>query len=736
MLDPEGHILRFNAACERTTGYRFDEVRGRSIWDFLLPEETTAVREVFDTLHDGAARNQHVNYWVTRDGERRLIAWSNSAVTDSAGRVSHILGTGIDITERMAAENALEQSEAELSAILNAAVDAIITITEDGTIRSVNRATARLFGYDMAEMVGENVKLLMPQPDRDRHDGFLRRYLETGDKRIIGIGREVMAERKDGSRFPVQLSISEAIFGARRLFTGIVHDISLRKEAEALNLRLGRIVEASVNEVLVFDSESLRFVQANQAAIRSLGYSLDELVRLTPSDIEPDLDPAALAARLDPLRTGALEQAVFETRHRRKSGETYEVRVQLQLVRTEAPPLFIAVVENVTEVKAREAQLQQAMKMEAVGQLTGGVAHDFNNLLTVILGNLEMLEIRMTADETTGGLLKEAQEAAELGAELTGRLLAFARRQPLAPKVIDVNALVLEMSELLRRTLGEAIQINTALANGLPQTCVDPGQLQNALLNLAINARDAMSGAGSLTIETRAAILDETYTLAHPDVPPGSYVELSVSDSGCGMAPDVQARAFEPFFTTKQSASGTGLGLSMVYGFAKQSKGHVRLYSELGTGTTVSLYLPPAETVAETEAPGLDLSDDLQGRGETVLVVEDDERVRRTSVARLEQLGYRVLQADRGEAALRILAEAGRIDLLFTDVIMPGDMNGPELAEEVLRRAPGTRVLFTTGFAEAAVLGQEGPAQPGQEILRKPYRLTDLAGRVRTILDA
>jgi two-component system CheB/CheR fusion protein len=372
--------------------------------------------------------------------------------------------------------------------------------------------------------------------------------------------------------------------------------------------------------------------------------------------------------------------------------------------------------------------------MDVLGQLTGGVAHDFNNLLTVITGNLELLEARIRQDDQRQ-LIGEAQEAAELGADLTKQLLAFARRQPLEPKVIDLNEHMIGMSDWLRRTLGEAIQIKTVLADDLNKTLVDPGQVENAVLNLAINARDAMPNGGLLTIETANRELDQAYAASQTDVSPGNYVVLSLADNGNGMSREIQERIFEPFFTTKEEKSGAGLGMSMVYGFTKQSGGHVAVRSEPGEGTTVDLYLPSASVNGEAEEASDTPAKMPVTRGETVLVVEDDPRVRRVTVRRLTDLGFTVLEAENGEAALEVLEREQNIDLLFSDLLMPGGMSGGDLARETLRLRPEIKILLTSGYPSDAAV-QKGWLDEGAQLLIKPYSRTELIESIRNILDA
>ena len=756
-------------------------------------------------------------------------------------------------------EATVAQVRAKLRAILDSAVDGIVTIDEHGAIQDINPAVSRLFGYNTEELAGQNVKLLMPEPYRGDHDGYLQNYLSSGRKKIIGIGREVVGRRKDGSTFPMHLSVSEFLLEGRRLFAGIVHDLSERKKAEALGARMGRIIEGSLNEVFLFDPDSLKFIQVNRSARDNLGYTREELLEMTPVDIKPEFSPESFKGLIQPLRDGEKAQIQFDTIHQRKDGTIYPTEVHLQLSREETPPIFVAIIQDRTERKqsqetlllreraieaiesgilitdARQSggpiiycnpaitrmtgytaeeliglnprilqgedrgqpeleiirtamaqnkpanvilrnyrkdgtqflvnvqispvrndtgavthhvgvqvdvtgrkiaedKLRYSQRMDAVGQLTGGVAHDFNNLLTVISGNLEMLEPKIT-DERQRIMVEQAQEATDLGATLTNRLLAFARRQSLEPREVNVNELVLSMTELLRRTIGEAIKISTVLENQLWPSQADPGQLENAIVNLAINARDAMPDGGILTIETANKDLDTSESEPRPDIGPGRYIVLSVSDTGTGMDEETKERAFDPFFTTKEAGAGTGLGLSMIYGFAKQSGGHLAIYSELGYGTTVSLYLPrlegdksKAEVAADTVAPS-------QATGEAILVVEDNERVRQVSVMRLEDLGYTVLEADCGQAALDLLATGQHVDLLFTDIVMPGGMNGRELAEAVQNVDPGVKVLFTSGYAEAGAVGSS-LLEAGALLIRKPYKTAELAAKVREALTA
>lgn len=487
-------------------------------------------------------------------------------------------------------------------------VDGLIVIDEVGIIHYVNPACTVLFNYPREELIGQNVKMLMPSPFREHHDAYLTRHRETGVKRIIGIGRELQGLKSDGTVFPMYLSVGQARTGDQGIFVGIIYDL--------------------------------------------------------------------------------------------------------------------------TEKKRAEETILHHQKLDAIGQLSGGIAHDFNNILSVIGGNLEMIA---AGDLPPAGrrAVARAQEAAARAARITQRLLAFARKQPLNQQVIDVNKALGDMAEMLQRAIGEAVAVEMHLAPEAGQVNTDIDQFETAILNLAVNARDAMPSGGQLTIEAERVTIDEQ---RHGDegTPPGDYTCVSISDTGTGMAPEVRARAIEPFFTTKDVGSGTGLGLSMVYGFVKQSGGHIKVYSELGHGTSVKLYLPratrPGEVVHAAPGPAVPISG-----GETILVVEDNTDLRAITVRQLADLGYRTLEADTARAALTMLAAHDEIDLVFSDIIMPGGMTGTELAQQTRQLYPKVAILLTSGYtARGMASGSDGV--DGFDLLMKPFRKADLGRRLRDIL--
>jgi PAS domain S-box-containing protein len=495
------------------------------------------------------------------------------------------------------------------------------------------------------------------------------------------------------------------------------------------------IVDTALDAFVQMD-ESGRIVDWNSQAETIFGWSRAEAVGQVLGDlIVPEqhraLHKAGLARFLLSGESKMLGQR-FEIEALRRDGRELKVELSVTALRRRSGYLFNGFMRDLTEKVAADAQLRQAQKMDAVGQLTGGVAHDFNNILTVITGTIEILAEAVADRPQLAAIAKMIDEAAQRGADLTQHLLAFARKQPLQPKETDINALIVETAKLLRPTLGEHVEIESMLEGDAWPALVDQNQLTTALLNLAINARDAMPKGGKLTLETGNVHLDESYASANSDVPVGPYVMIAVSDTGCGIPAAIRDKVFEPFFTTKGVGKGTGLGLSMVYGFVKQSGGHIRIYSEDGQGTTIKLYLPRAvgyiPQVADVPlAP-------VGGGEERILVVEDDALVRDYVVAQLRSLGYSTLTAKNATEALAVLDGDSAIDLLFTDVIMPGAMNGRQLADEAVKRRPSLRVLFTSGYTENAIV-HHGRLDPGVLLLPKPYRKSDLARMVRMAMD-
>lgn len=617
LLDADGCILSWNHGAEHLSGYLAHEVIGRHFSCIYPPDDVATGNPARDLEAARMGQREDVSERVRKNGSRFLAHTVTTMINDpdhallGFGQVIH------DITASTAAATVAKVTETRLrsliATVLDTVVDGLITIDRYGVVQSYNRACTTLFGYTPEEIVGQNVRVLMPEPYHSEHDRYLSAYVETNVPRIIGIGREVMGRRKDGSTFPMELAVGESLQGGNHAFVGIVRDLTERREADT-----------------------------------------------------------------------------------------------------------------------QREQLRQSQKMEAVGQLTGGLAHDFNNLLAIIIGNLDMLREIRAEDHVTNELVRDALESALRGADLTRRLLAFARRQPLQPERANINEVVGAIVRLLTRTLGENISIEMALSPSVWPVLIDRAQFEAAIANLATNARDAMPRGGSLTIATSNGSLDEAYAAVHADVMPGQYVVVEISDSGTGMPADVLTRIFEPFFTTKEQGKGTGLGLSMVFGFMKQSGGHITVHSEPDKGATFRLYLPkvPETVVAQEErveegAP--------QGGSETVLVVEDNAGLRRIVVRQLSEAGYRVLEAPDAASAMTIIESPEPIELLLTDVVMPGDMDGRDLAQAAVARRPLLRTLLTSGFPDARWSGST--MRTGGRLLSKPYRKEELRRVVREMLD-
>lgn len=511
-------------------------------------------------------------------------------------------------------------------------------------------------------------------------------------------------------------------------------EIAGRKRIEQELRQLSKVFMDSADPIFITDLNGT-ILNLNTQAQHDYGWTREALLGQSIKTLVPPQQHSRLEGLLSQCQRGDEVRNVEETWWN-QTGKPCLVLLTLSRLTDEArgSSAMAIIVRDITEQKRTEAALRQAQKMEAVGQLTGGLAHDFNNLLTIIMGNLQILKTHLKSEPKLYQLAQAAWQGALRGAELTKKMLAYSRKQTLQPKVIDLNQLVAGMTTILHRTLGEAIEIETMQGEGLWKTLVDPHQVETSLLNLALNARDAMPQGGKLTIETANVSLDGAYTASETNVIPGDYVMLAVSDTGTGMSPTVLERAFEPFYTTKDTGKGSGLGLSMVYGFAKQSNGHVKIYSEPGQGITVKLYLPKTQSDITQASTKRSAERKLPKGRETILVVEDNEGVRELAVTLLTTLGYTVLEAPDGHTALALLEQGQPFDLLFTDVVLPGGMSGPELAREAQRRRPNLKVLYTSGYTQNAIV-HHGRLDDSVALLTKPYQKEDLAYKVRQALE-
>lgn len=689
-------------------------------------------------------------HWIARRGETVLSGTSGER---------RYIGIALDITERKLAEAAMARSETrwrdlfermqEGFFVARAIRDAHGTMTDFRFVEA-NPAFAQQSGLDPSEALGKTMRELV----QDVQDDLIDRYaevLETGESAQFELQTpsmqrwfEVRAHRIDEDHFAVLfMDISQRRRGDEAIRES---EQRFRLLAQALPNQIWTANEEG--ELDWFNEQVYAYSGAASGTLDGEGWA--NLVHVN------DVDHVSRAWS-EALVSGDPYEAEF--RLRRHDGEYHWFVVRAVLVKTRsgafngwvgsntdiqsqkaaevaaasaALTLEQAVAARTAELLEAQEELRQSQKMETIGNLTGGIAHDFNNLLQVISGNLQLLAADVASEPRSARRVENAMTGVTRGAKLASQLLAFGRRQPLAPKSINPARLLRNMDDLFRRCLGGAIELETIVTGGLWNTLIDPGNLENALLNLAINARDAMDSRGRLTIEAGNACLDDSYVRAFPGTVAGQYVLIAVTDTGCGVPQPLLEKVFEPFFTTKPDGRGTGLGLSMVYGFVKQSGGHIKIYSEVGQGTTVKLYLPRSKQAEELPREVRDTAP--IGGSETVLVAEDDDAVRESVVALFTQLGYQVLQAHDAQSALAIVESGTAIDLLFTDVIMPGSLRSPELAVKARQRLPGIAVLFTSGYTENAIV-HGGRLDEGLELLSKPYSGDALARKVRQVLE-
>lgn len=690
---------------------------------------------------------------VTPAGDVRWVAIRGQPDYDGDGRPLRMTGVSIDVTDRRQAEERLSDSEARYRTLFDSIDEGFCVVQfidgpqgpmSDYVHLEANPAYMRHAG--IPDIVGKTARGLLSQSEADAWVAIVRGALETG--------QPVRFERvleTTGRHLDVACSRVEP--AAKRQVAVIFQDVSARRLAER---RLHELNESLASQVAERTAERDQLWKLSQdmlarasfegtmsavspAWTQVLGWSEAELLaRPYASFMHPDDMPPTLEAIGRMAETH--QPARFENRIATREGGWKHIEW------TVAPELdgenFVAIGRDLSLNKAREAELEQAQqslrqsqKMEAVGQLTGGLAHDFNNLLASISGGLQVLKLKLHRGQVAGleRYIEIGESSVRRAASLTQRLLAFSRRQTLDPKPVDVNRLIAGMEELVRHSVGPMIELEVRDARDLWLTRVDPSQLENALLNLCINARDAMMpGGGRLTLATANERIDERD--AQGDVPPGQYVSLCVSDTGTGMPPDVVARIFDPFFTTKPLGEGTGLGLSMVYGFVRQSGGRVRVRSEPGRGTSMCLYMPRHAGAAQAEAaPGVLPAS--SGHGETIVLIEDERALREIVEEVLREAGYCVLTAQDGPTGLQILNSDTRADLLITDVGLPGGLNGRQVADAARLRRPGLKVLFVTGYADTAVVG-DGRLAPGMEVITKPFEITALTYKVRALIDA
>jgi PAS domain S-box-containing protein len=759
LMDERQQCVYANAAAEALTGYSVPELQGRPLHDVVhhtrpdgrhYPLEECPIDRAFPERSQMSGEE----LFVAPDGSFYPVAFTASPVLDEDGCPIGTVIEARNIAEDKAREEALRTSEARMRKVLEIETVGVVFFDFAGGIREANDAFLTMVGHTREELEAGEVRYehLTPPDWRWRDEQTIAELKETGSASPF----EKEYTRKDGSR--IWILCADKLIDDQTAVEFIV-DVTDRRRAEEarrhsevrlreLNETLERRVEQAIEErdrtwdnardlLVVVDVEG-RFRAVNPAWTDVLGWSEADLLGRPVFDFVHGDDLETTRSALGTAKAGPLSPV--ENRYLHKDGS----HRWISWVAAPSGDAIYANGRDVTTEKEREVelaqaqeQLRQAQKMEAVGQLTGGIAHDFNNLLTGVIGSLDMMQRQLVKGETDKieRYANIAMTSANRAAALTHRLLAFSRRQPLDPKPVNANKLVTGMEELLRRTLGEAIHLEMVTAGGLWLTRCDPNQLESAVLNLAINARDAMADGGTLTVEPCNAHLDDAYAARSREVRPGQYVCICVSDTGSGMTPEVISKAFEPFYTTKPIGQGTGLGLSMIYGFARQSEGYAKIYSEPGKGTTIKLYLPRYYGEGEHQedvSPGLS-EEHRAEHGEVVLVVEDESAVRDLVVDVLEELGYRAVQASDGLTGLKMLQTDMRVDLLVTDVGLPG-LNGRQLADHAREHRPDLKVLFMTGYAGNAAIAN-GFLEPGMQMITKPFAVEALANRIRKMIE-
>ena len=735
MLDPRGTVVSWSASAEHIKGFTAEEIINHNFSRFFVPEDIKRGRPE-EVLRMAASSGRHEEFGmsVRKDGTEFLSNATYIALRDPAGNLRGFSEICRDLTEH-------KESEAKYRGLLEAAPDAMVVVNQDGEIVLLNAQAEKQFGYRRDELLHQKVTNIIPV-------GFAERLIADGTRTAaealaqqIGTGIELIGQRKDGSRFPIEIMLSPLESTEGILVTAAIRDIAVRKDAEKhleqMESRYRGLMEAAPDGMVVVNQAG-EIVLLNVQAEKQFGYRRDELLGQKVTNIIPKGFAERLVA--DALRTTAeaLAQQIgtgIELIGQRKDGSSFPIEIMLSPLESAEGILVTAAIRDISERKQLARQLHQSQKMEAVGQLTGGIAHDFNNLLGVIIGNLDLLDRLVAGNEAAVKRVRTAQKAATRGADITRRLLVFSSNEELKPSVVLLGDSIQNTIELATRGLGPEIRITTHLDESVPPLFVDPAGLESALLNLVVNARDAMPKGGSIIIGSQLQELDDSHPVVQAgDLKEGQYVCVRVTDTGHGMSKEVLERAFEPFFTTKQRNKGTGLGLAMVYGFVKQSGGTVRVYSELGLGTTVSFYLPLAGSLShpvpvDTLAP---LSAKLGG---TALVVDDEADLLEVALAYLAEMGFRAYEAIDGASALEVIAQHGEIDLMVTDVVMPGGMNGVQLVQKALVLRPDLKIVYSSGFP-AEALAEKSMLLVDAPLLRKPYQRAEFNAIIHRVMES
>ncbi len=675
--------------------------------------------------------SQSVESQIVRDnGEIGYIYGKGKAIKDEQGNVIRIVGFYQDITERKLYEEELKKSEARYRLLIETMREGVVIVDNNDVIQYINKSCCDLFGYS-AEFLTGKVGYQYIIFDEDQHmiiDKNLHR--QNGHSDVY----EVRGKKANGEIIWLKVSGTPlydengVVFGSM----GIMTDITEAKKAEQERFRLLNLLDTSLNEIYMYDANSYHLIYTNQGVARSTGYSKEELKYLTMFDIIREFTGESLRNKFQPLLNGTRDNLVFETTHTRKDGSVYPVESHVQIYKHEEGDLFLSVVNDITERRSLQEQLLASQKMDAIGRLAGGIAHDFNNLLTVILGYGEELQSSLPPDDPSRDEISEILKAGQRASELTRQLLAFSRKQVIQPKVLDLNHLLSNLESILRRLLGEHIGLESKLSSDLWQIKADPGQIEQIIVNLVVNSRDAMPKGGNLSIETSNLQLSPDSKVSYQDAVPGDYVVISVCDTGKGMDKETKARIFEPFFTTKEANKGLGLGLSTVYGIVQQAGGFITVDSTPDIGSCFKIFLPATQEKPLSRMSA-SLGNELMGKGESVLIVEDEESLLQLFAKLITNLGYKVTVCSNGLEALNLINEGYRPDIVITDVIMPA-INGKELSDRIIEIIPEQKLLFMSGFADD-VLANHGVFSQGIPFIQKPFTARGIAAKIKQLLE-
>jgi len=728
----DGTITGWNSAAERMFGYTAAEAVGNSIDLIVPPDRAAETRGTLSRIGRGETIDHRETVRRRKDGTDVEVWLSISPIKNALGMIVGASKIARDITESKRIQQALSQEIEERRRIFEASQDLILVLDSRGLVVQISPSSGAILGYRPEEMIGQSAAGFVHPDDLDMCREEMRRTRNGQHPKIS----DARCLHKDGR--PVWLSWLGTWSEPVKRYFLVGRDMTESHRAQETlrdSEQMARgIIDSALDAFVQTDMDG-RILDWNSQAETIFGWPRADalgknFIDLVVAGADHDDLKSGLARFLERGEDGILGRR-RELIARRRDGDEFRAELSVTALKRREGLVFNGFFRDLTEQAAAEERLRQAEKMEALGQLTGGIAHDFNNILTVITGTIEILAGAVAHEPQLAAITRMIDDAAARGAELTQHLLAFARKQPLQPRETDVNTLIIDTVKMLRPTLGEHIEIESVFEDEECVATVDPNQLATAILNLSLNARDAMPNGGKLILETGAAFLDENYASTHGDVRSGRFILIAVSDTGTGIPAAMIEKVFNPFFTSKGPGKGTGLGLSMVYGFVKQSAGHIQIYSEEGHGTTIKLYLPPGSgdlPVSEAfETPA------VQGGKETILVVEDDKLVRDYVLTQLHSLGYVTLEAANAAEALAIVEAGSDFDLLFTDVIMPGAMNGRQLADELQTRRPGLKVLFTSGYTENAII-HHGRLAPGVLLLAKPYRKSDMDLMIRKAL--